>query len=350
MVSINKTLVIRFSSIGDVILASPLLRVLRKQYPSSQIDFVTKKEFADLVKTNPNLNYTYEFEPSKGFEGLKALKAKIRAEGYDLIIDIHDSLRSRYLRSIRGVKKIAVINKRVMQRSILLMMKKNLYGEVVPVADRYIEPVKDLGVTNDGKGLEIHIPDEAAFGVSASVGRLRLNQYEKVVGLCPGARHYTKRWPVERFIELGSQLAMKQDAKILLFGGPDDAQLTSSIVDKINRKTDANRAFSFGGSLNLLETAAAMEYCDLLVTNDSGLMHVAVARQKKVLAIFGSTVEEFGFFPYSSGSVVIQHEGLYCRPCSHVGRMVCPEKHFRCMIEISPQEVFNRAAELLEQE
>lgn len=335
----TKTLVIRFSSIGDIVLAAPFLRVLRKRFPEGQIDFVTRSEYAELVRSNQNLNHTYAFDASGGFDKLRDLKKVIRKERYDLIVDLHDSLRSKYLRSVLGAKRV-VVDKRIFQRSMLVKFKKNIFRETIPVADRYIETVKELGIVNDGKGLELHIPDEVLFGVTGKLATLRLNRFEKVIGLCPGARHFTKRWPPERFARVGAAFAMKMDAKILLFGGPADESICRQISWGINNEAGEDRATSLAGQLGLLETAAAMQYCDLIVTNDTGLMHLAAAMHKKIIAIFGSTVKEFGFFPYDPSAIVLEQRGLECRPCSHIGRAECPERHFKCMTEISPEQVF----------
>ena len=342
----SKTLVIRFSSIGDIVLSTPLLRLLRARFPNGQIDYVTRSEYTELIKSNQNLNRTYGFDARQGFDGLRTLKQNIKAERYDLIVDIHDSLRSKYLRSLRGPTRV-IVDKRVLERSMLVNFKKNVYKDVVSVVDRYIETVRDLGVVNDGKGLELHIPDEVLFGVSAKIAKLRLNQFKKVIGLCPGARHFTKRWPAERYARVGAAFAQKMDAKILLLGGAADEPVCNQICWEINNEVDAERATSLCGQLRLLETAAAMEYCDIILTNDTGLMHIAVAMHKKVLAIFGSTVKEFGFFPYDPAAVVLEQSGLTCRPCSHIGRSECPEKHFKCMTEIDADRVYTRAKALL---
>ena len=342
----TKTLVIRFSSIGDIILSTPLLRVLRARFPNGQIDYVARAEYAELVKSNQNLNHTYGFDASKGFDGLRILKKKIKDERYDLIVDIHDSLRSKYLRSLHG-PRVAVVNKRLMQRSMLVNFKKNVYKEVVRVADRYIEAVKDLGITNDGKGLELHIPDETLLRVSGKIASLKLSQFERVIGLCPGARHFTKRWPPERFARVGAAFAQKADSKILVFGGPKDETICSQICLDINNQAGAERASSLCGLLGLLETAAAMEYCDVVITNDTGLMHIATAMHRKIVAIFGSTVKEFGFFPHDPEAAVLEQAGLDCRPCSHIGRSECPEKHFKCMLDVQPEEAYLRAKALL---
>lgn len=335
----NKTLIIRLSSIGDIVLASPLLRVLRKKFPSSQIDFVTRKEYADLIRYNPNINVTFEFDATQGFKGLRYLKEKIRREQYDLVLDIHNNIRSRYLRCTVGADDVITINKRVIARTILVKFKKNYYRDIVSVADRYIEPLQKYTIEKDTKGVELYIPDNIIFAVSRRMAIFELDRYKKIIGFCPSAKHSTKRWPQERFIETGIRLARELDAKILVFGGTMDKSMCSYIVQSINEASAAKPAADLSGEFSLLETAAAMHFCDVVVTNDSGLMHIASAMKKKIVALFGSTVKEFGFFPIGERHVVLERKGLYCRPCSHIGLSECPEKHFKCMTDIQVAEV-----------
>ena len=336
----NKTVVFRLSSIGDIVLTSPLLRVLRGAAgPKTRIDFVVKKEFAELVKFSHRLSVVHELDDSRGFPALQELKETLRAEQYDLVIDLHSSLRTIYLRNFCNTKEVLTIDKRLYERWQLVHFKRNIYGENVHVADRYIESVKDFGVSNDGKGLELFIPDEIQFGVSGKMAKLRLNEFEKVLGVCPGAKHFTKRWQKEKFAEVCGKIAKEYRAKVLVFGGGEDKEDGDGIVSHVNRNVSADAAVNFAGAMSLLEVAAAMEFCDVVLTNDTGLMHIACARQRKVVAVFGSTVKEFGFAPYGTESVVIENRSLGCRPCSHIGRSECPKGHFRCMSEISADEV-----------
>jgi heptosyltransferase-2 len=346
----SKTLIIRFSSIGDIVLSTPLLRVLRAKFPNSQIDYVTRSEYAELVQSNHNLNLVHAYDASEGFDGLRRLKKKLKQERYELIVDIHGSLRSGFIRSNLGARHVLTMDKRKQQRFMLVKLKKNTYDRVVPVEDRYIEPLKEFGVVNDGKGPELNIPDEILFGVSAKIAKLKLNKFEKTVGLCPSSRHFTKRWANERYTELGIRLAKELDAKILIFGGKEDVELNSRIAAEIVRQTGPERATHLSGELSLLESAAAMEFCDLIVSNDSGLMHLATAMHKKLVVVAGSTVREFGFFPSGPHTVILERNGLYCRPCSHIGRSSCPEKHFRCMNEIDVKDVFAAVDGLIKKE
>lgn len=343
----HKTLVIRFSSIGDIVLTTPLLRVLRARFPKSQIDYVTRQEYAELIRYNANLNITHLFDASGGFQRLRELKAKLRRERYDLVIDLHNGLRSKYLRSMPGVGLIVVVDKRIKERTMLVKFKKNIYKDKVSVADRYIETVKEFGVEDDGKGPEIHIPDEILFGVSGKMGKLRLDRFEHVLGLCPFARHATKEWPAERYAWVGGKIAKERNTALLIFGGKGDVARSVPFVKALKGTAGDERVIDLTGEYSLLESAAAMQFCDAVLSNDSGLMHLATAMQKKVVAVFGSTVEEFGFFPAGRDAKVLERKGLYCRPCSHLGLARCPEGHFRCMNETGVEEVYREIVQMV---
>ena len=335
----GKILIIRLSSIGDIVLTSPLVRVLRQRYPSSKIDFVVQKKYAELIRFNPNLNLCYEFDSTKGFPDLRSLKAKIRKEGYDIIIDIHNNFRSRYLRANIGASKVVTINKRIFERIMLVKFKKSYYRGIVSVADRYIEPMQSFGIQNDGRGLELFIPKEIRNNVKIILAQEGIQSDENIIGFCQSSKHVTKCWPFERFAEFGIRLAKEWNKPIVLFGGPEDAQKCAMIVQLIQAKLENHPIIDFSGKLSLLETAEMMKACNVILTNDSGLMHIAAAMKRKIVAIFGSTVEEFGFYPIGTECIVLNKQSLKCRPCSHIGLDSCPKKHFCCMMDIQIEEV-----------
>ncbi|HLX11589.1 MAG TPA: glycosyltransferase family 9 protein [Bacteroidota bacterium] len=334
MESPAKILLIRFSSIGDIILTSPLVRILRRTFPLAQIDFVTKRESADLVRHNPNLSSVIEFEEGQ----LQALRTRIRKERYDAILDLHGSLRSRMLRRGAGVKTIGVIDKRIIKRFLLVQFKWNLYGAIVPVAERYIETATSLGVHDDGGGCEVYVPSDVSSRVSTMLDTLGPDTARRFIGIVPMAKHKTKMWPEERFVEFGKRIS-GDNVAILIFGSASEIAPCDHIAGAINAGSNTPRAYNLAGKLNLLETAAAFDRCDRIVTNDTGLMHLAAARGRKITAIFGPTVKEFGFFPYRAESVVVEHNDLSCKPCSHIGLAECPMGHFRCMNDIAVDEV-----------
>ncbi len=337
----NKTLVLRLSSIGDIILSSPLLRVLRKSVGNNaRVDFVVRKEYAELVQYSHHLSIVREYDIETGYKGLQELAKQLRAEKYDLVVDIHDSIRTKLLRVACNANDVVVMDKRKFERWLLVNLKRNAYDDNLTVAERYIETVEKYGIKNDDKGLEIFIPDSTLFEISGKMGKLRLNQFEKVIGVCPGSKHFTKRWQKEKFAEVAARAAKNFNAKILLFGGEDEKEDCEFVREEVARRVSEKSATNFAGEFSLLESAAALEFCDVVVTNDSGLMHLAAAKQKKIVAIFGSTVKEFGFAPYGTESVVIENNNLACRPCTHIGRKDCPKGHFKCMEDIGVEEVY----------
>ncbi len=344
----HKTIVFRLSSIGDIVLSSPLLRVLRKAVGNeARIDFVVRKEYAELVKYNHHLSVVHEYDPATGFEGLQKLAKELYSEHYDLAIDIHDSIRTKFLRAACRAKDAVVVDKRKLERWLLINLKRNAYDDNLSVAERYIETLKKYRITDDEKGLEIFIPDSTLFDISGKMAKLRLNEFEKVIGICPGSKHFTKRWQKEKFADVASHAAKEFNAKIILFGGKEEYADCQFVSDEVLRRVSEKSATNFAGEFTLLETAAAMEFCDVVLTNDSGLMHIAAAKQKKIVAIFGSTSREFGFAPYGTESVIIENNDLDCRPCTHIGRKSCPKEHFKCMGDITVDKVYDAVKDFL---
>jgi lipopolysaccharide heptosyltransferase II len=346
--TIHKTLIIRFSSVGDIVLSSLLVRLLRKHLPNCWIDYLVKAEYADLVRYNPNINTVVEFPPGGGMKELRQFKQSIVNAGYDLIVDIHDSLRSRYL--TLGAPRVVRMNKRKVARFLLVKMKWNLYGLLggAPgIAERYLETVQRFQIKNDDCGVETFVPDEAVTKVKATLLNAGIDGSKTVVGICPSAKHANKMWSQDRFADVGSAFAGNQ-TPILLFGnGEEERNRCEMVRALIEQRFPSAVVLNLADTLSLLETAAAMDYCSVVITNDSGLMHLAASRQRKIVAIFGPTVKELGFFPYGTKSVVIENPSLRCRPCTHIGLPECPKKHFKCMNEISTLQVIEAAHHLL---
>lgn len=333
----QKILIIRLSSIGDIVLSTPLIRVLRNKFPNSQIDFIIKKEFSELLKYNPNLTNLIEFNTENGFKELLRLKRQILKENYDLIIDIHNNLRSIFLRMFTGAHVVR-INKRVFKRFLLVKFKINLYKNAIHVVDRYIETLSNFSIKNDNQGLEIFVPEDT---IEIAKNKINFSDKNLYIAIAPSAKHETKRWLPERFAQLGDKLAEKFKAKIILLGGKEDEDRCGFVEEMM-----VSKPINLCGKTTLLESAAVLSMCKLLVTNDSGLMHIGSAMKTKIVAIFGSTVKEFGFSPYGVENIVIE-KNIPCRPCSHIGRNKCPEGHFKCMRDIQVEDVFNACAILL---
>jgi lipopolysaccharide heptosyltransferase II len=346
MRAFKNILVIRFSSLGDVLLTTPVIRGLRQRYPGARIDVLVKPLYADLLRFNPHVTSVITFEDGAD-QSLAALGGELRRRRYDLVLDLHRSLRSNLLRPWLWRARRRSVRKFVVRRYLLVRWKWNTYRGIVPVPDRYRAAAADLGVQDDGEGLELCLPDETLAAMRARMERLKIERFPTVIGFAPTARHFTKCWPAERFVACGVALASKPGVKILVFGAKDEAEYCGDIVHLINTSAGGRVAENLSADSSLLESAAAMDYCKVVLCNDSGLMHLASARRRPVVALFGSTVKEFGFAPYRTPGGVIEHAGLPCRPCSHIGRESCPLDHFHCMTKIEPGDVLDRIQSFL---
>lgn len=313
--TIKKILVIRLSSLGDILLTTPVIGELRKMYPKAEINFVIQKQFSDVYLYNPNINKKIIFRK----EIADTLNKELAAENYDLVIDLQNNWKSRSLTK-NVSQNIIRFKKPALKKLLLVWFKINLLKENKSIVSRYAEAAD---ITLEGKVLELFLPKE-------SKSQLGLNK--NYIGFCPGAKHFTKRWPSDYFAALGNELT-KLGYQIVLFGGTSEKELCNEITGKIKD------AINLQAEDNLVQVAVDMQKCKLIVTNDSGLMHVASAVGTPVVAIFGSTVREFGFSPYGVRNLILENNFLSCRPCSHIGRSNCPKKHFKCMKEVTPQGV-----------
>ncbi|MGA9117178.1 MAG: glycosyltransferase family 9 protein [Bacteroidota bacterium] len=342
---IHRILIIRFSSVGDIVLSSLLVRVLGKALPQARMDYAVKSAYAPLVRHNPGVHRVLELGEGEGAGGLFRLRRE--AGGYDLLVDIHDSIRSRLL--CAGHRRTVRVRKRKAARWLLVRAGVNLYdrlGEAPPVAERYLETVQHLGAENDGRGLDLFLPPASVARAARFLGEQGIGEGASCIGLCPSARHATKIWPAEHFARAGAELSQGRGG-VLLFGSADESGRCGRIAGMLAALAPGVPVLNCAGTLDLLETASAMDRCAVVLSNDSGLMHVAAARKRPVVALFGSTVREFGFAPYGTPGVVLERAEVRCRPCTHVGRAHCPRGHFRCMRDIPPGDAVAAANRFL---
>lgn len=310
---INKILIIRLSSLGDILLTTPLIRTLKSSHTHIKIDFIVRKEYESTLKYNPHIDNLISLD--RDYDK-KIIRVQIIKEDYDLIIDLQNNIRSRFL--TRGSSLTTVRYKKpYLNRILLVKLKINRFNEVIPIPVRYANSLPNFELDNDG--LELFLPKDA---------KAEINK-DKFIGLCPGSRHYTKMWPKEYFIELGNQLT-KNNYKVVLFGGKDDKSICEEISNKVLG------SLNLSNNDDLIKLAVNMRNCDAIVCNDSGLMHAAIALNIPVISIFGSTVKEFGFFPYKGKNIVLENNLLSCRPCSHIGLDQCPQNHLDCLNKITP--------------
>ena len=324
-----RILAIRFSSIGDILLTTPLLRALRGRHPAAHLAMLTKEPFSPLVSDNPRLNEVIAFRAG---QSLDQLAAELRRREFSHILDLHGSLRSRALRFLLpGAQWSGYRNHRV-AREILIRYKRNVYPRDIPVPERYFDAAKALDVRPDGEAPEFFLSQEARDETADWLSAAGLPPERELIALAPGAAHNTKRWPLENWQDLARRLA-GDGFSILTVGGPEDAD-TGQVVADAARGRSANAAGRFG----LQGTGALLARSSALVSGDTGVMHMATGVGTPVVALFGPTVRPFGFFPYSRKAIVIERD-LDCRPCTAHGSERCPLGHHHCLREILPPEV-----------
>jgi heptosyltransferase-2 len=345
---LTTTLIIRFSSVGDIILTSPLIRTLRTRFPHCRIDFLVKEDHADLVRHNPHLSQTLLFPKGGGLTELRRIRTLIQSSRYDAILDMHDNLRSRFLTF--GRTPVLRYKKRRLARFMLINTHWDIYaltGSVLPMHQRYIEPLLPYGVEDDGAGPEVFVPEAVHTSTAAILSAAGLRPGTPAIGVCPSARHATKMWEADKFAGAAAALAQERGLPVLLFGSQNEHKRCEQIASTMRTLAPSLTVINTAGLCSLLETAAAMDRCAVVLTNDTGLMHLAASRKRPLVAVFGPTVRQFGFFPAGPGSTVVEHPGLSCRPCTAIGTATCPRGHFRCMADIAETRVVDAARSLL---
>lgn len=326
MINLNKArkiLIVRLSSLGDILLTTPLISEIKLNYPQVEIDFLLKPHYADVYKFNSHVSHLMLYEKSN----LKSLKKLIKENHYDAVVDLQNNLRTKLLLCFLSVPKLK-FKKPSLKKFLLVKFKKNYFKEIVPIPQMYANT------------LNLKLSKEQSLELFNKDGKVENSSQNNVIGFCPGSKHFTKTWLEEYFVELGNILTEK-GYKIYLFGGSIEKDKCKLLSERIKNSSD------FSNENDLLTTAELMKKCKLIVSNDSALMHLASAIKIPIVAIFGSSVKEFGFEPFNVKHEIMEVKNLDCRPCSHVGRNICPKGHFKCMIEIKPEMVFEKIISMI---
>lgn len=319
----GKILVIRLSAMGDVVLTTPALRSLRRRFPDARIDFLVKAAYAQVLQHNPSVDRVIPFEGE-----MRAAVEALRKENYDLVVDLHNNLRSKYLRRALAPRRVVLDKER---------WRTNLYIRLgigslptTHVVERYQRAIAPLGCTPDDAGLDFFLMEE-----ERERARLRLQSFSTVapVAVVLGATKATKRWPTAYFAELLNALQLP----VVLLGGPAEREEAHALLQQLQVP-----AFDAVGTYTIAQAAAFMRECRWVITHDTGMMHIAAAMNMKIFSIWGQTVPALGFSPYKADWVAIENKGLNCRPCSKIGYDSCPKKHFKCMLELSPARVLEQ--------
>ena len=314
-------MIIRLSSIGDIVLTSPVVRCLKQQVEGVVVHFVTKTEYAPLLKANPYIDKLHLLE-----DKLDGLLDELEAENFDYIIDLHQNLRSNRIK--RRLQLPAFTVKKLNLRKWLLVNWKINRMPDQHIVDRYLETLSVFDVANDGRGLDYFIP----AGESFDLKNLPATFQDGYLAFVLAGTYATKRLPPEKSAEICRRIT----CPVVLLGGKQEAETGEEIAARCGP-----RVLNLAGKTTLNESASLVKEARLVLTNDTGMMHMAAAFQKKILSFWGNTVPEFGMTPYQPdpASQIMQVENLGCRPCSKLGFERCPKKHFRCMNDINPDVV-----------
>ena len=328
-------LIIHTAFIGDIVLSTALISKVKEKYPDSDIYYLTTPLGKEILKNNPKIKEIIVYDKrgkDKGFGAFISFVRKIRKLKIDVCLTPHRYLRSSILTlmsgaSIRVGYDIASLS--------FVYNKKIKYDKTKHEVEKLLSFVDD-----SPKRFELEMYPSEKDKIKIDMILKNFFQNKKIILIAPGSKWFTKRWPEEYFRILIQNLVKKDDLLIVITGGKEEKEIVLNLDSKV---------LDLRGEISLLELAELIKRAILVVSNDSAPIHITSAfPDTRIVGIFGPTVKEFGFFPWSKNSKVFEIKGLYCRPCAIHGGNSCPEKHFRCMREITTDlienEIYNYVA------
>jgi len=338
----NRILVFQTAFLGDVVLTLPLVQVLHREFPNTQIDFLTTPKAAAILRNHPAINSVIEYDKrgsQRGLRGICLISRALKAGRYDVALVPHRSLRSAVVAALSGIP---------LRIGFDASAGRFLFSKTVPYERNIHEVERNLRFA---EALSIRILQKELPSVYPSVqdvdivdrffSATHIEPKAKLIAIAPGSVWNTKRWLTERFSELVKRLSSAGIKTVLVGGGEDEG-----LCRRIAAESQGTEIYVAAGKFTLLQSAELLRRCFALVSNDSAPMHLAVAVRTPVVAVFGATVPSFGFAPYGEKDIVVQTEGLSCRPCSIHGGDKCPIGTFDCMVRISAEMVFEKVIHL----
>jgi ADP-heptose:LPS heptosyltransferase len=321
-----KVLIIRFSSLGDIVLTSLLVRCVKNQL-DGEIHYLTKKPFASVLATNPYVHKVWLLD-----RPIQELAHELKRENFDLIIDLHKNIRSYMVRWLLGRTPVVSYYKGNWEKWLAVYGKKKI--QLRHIALRYLDAVARFGVRDDGAGLDFFIHPNEKMDLG------KFNLVPPYIALVIGAAHFTKRIPEVKLNQLISK--WKDHMPVALIGGPAEADF--------GEKWAGTTVINLCGKLTIAQSASILSQSALVICPDTGMMHIAAALQKPIFSIWGSTLAEFGFWPFYGNRMPDQNQSfevknLSCRPCARFGRQACPKGHFNCMMQQDVELLYTKALE-----
>jgi len=332
--TLPKFLIVRFSSIGDIVLTTPIIRCIKQQVSDAEVHYLTRSPFKEVLSGNPYIDKLFILENK-----LSSILPLLKNEKYDAIIDLHHNQRS-WLVKLNLKSPGYSFHKLNIEKWLMVNFKLNRLPKR-HIVDRYFDVVKRFGVKYDGGGLDFFIQAEA----KRILEKLPETHQQKFLAFVIGAKHATKRLPVDKIINLCNKI----QTPIILLGGHEDEQKGCDIASAVGSKV-----FSACGKTTLHESAALIEAAEYIISHDTGMMHIAAGLQKKIISVWGNTIPEFGMYPFYNDenggsnkglSTIVEVKNLSCRPCSKIGFDKCPKGHFDCMNKIDEKEILRRISD-----
>ncbi len=310
----TKFLIIRFSSIGDIVLTTPVVRCLKQQYPQAEIHYLTLPAYKSILMHNPYIDEVHVLD-----KPLLKKVLEIKHVGFDFAIDLHNNLRTRIIKSALDIPSFSFDKLNVEKAQLVTLKQQSLPN--VHIVDRYLDTLKSFGIKNDGQGLDYFLPNDLLINE-----QMQALSNQAYTAIAIGAQHATKRLPTEKLIEICRTIKHQ----VVLLGGPEDQQTGEQIAS-----ASGAHVINCCGSLSLHQSAWMVKQAQHIITHDTGLMHIAAAFKKPIISVWGNTVPELGMYPYYGNLTVsnqlMQVPHLACRPCSKIGFKQCPKGHFNCM-------------------
>lgn len=340
---VRRILIIRFSSMGDIILTTPLIDLITRTFPLARIDYCTKERFAYLIRSNPKIHKVIKAKNELDYAALKDLRQLIKMSNYNMIIDLQNNLRSLYLRSIQDAKT-EVFNKHSFKKFLLVKFKMNLLKNEKPIVERYKQTIRKYATKEDIEEKllpELYTDPVSERSIENMLRELALEGGTKLICIPAVSAHFTKTYPAECYAEIINNFPDSNAAFFLTGRGKD-----SENIQLIKSLTKERKVYDLCDRLEIEDLVSLIKRSSLVICGDTGPMHIAEAFNIPVVMMAGSSVKEFGFYPQNEKAVVLENNSLTCRPCSHYGKPTCPKGHFKCMYEISPEMVIKEVNRL----
>lgn len=320
---VTRVLIIRLSSIGDIVLTTPVIRCIRRQLPGAEVHYAVKEQYVSVLQANPYIDKLHVYSGN-----LQRMIRDLSEQDFDFVADLHHNFRSMIIRMRLGARGRS-FPKANLRKWMLVQFKIDRMPDA-HVVDRYFHAVAPLGVKNDGQGLDYFIPP----GEEVDPVPLVHDPARGYIAFAIGARHATKKLPAGKI----AAVCRRAPATVILLGGKEDAAAGEEIA-----RMAGDQVVNMCGKISLNQSASLVRQANAVITHDTGLMHIAAAFRKKIISVWGNTVPGFGMYPYLPGEegnpAIVEVMGLKCRPCSKLGYDRCPKGHFRCMNDIREEEI-----------